>query len=325
MTTYALRRIAWTVPVVFLVVTVLFFMMQAIEGDPLRPGRLAGLSNSQGWVKRGDAKPESITANQRRRLGLDSPWYSQYGGYLRSVATFDFGPTYTFRPRTVNSVISKQGPISAELGLLALAWALVLGGSFGVASALRAGSALDGGTRAVASVAAALPAFLVGALAIHVFAVRLGFVPTSGWEGWRSKLLPSFVLGLVPAAYCARLLRAGMLETLGREYIAAARAKGLRRLRVVSVHVVPNAVGPLVAALGPLVGYLVTGSFVVEHVFAIPGIGRYYVAAVLARDYPLVLGLTVVLTLAIVAANLVVDLVQAALDPRVRERVLVSA
>ena len=325
MTTYALRRIAWTVPVLFLVVSILFFMMQAIGGDPLRPGKLQGLSNSQGWVKRGDPKPASITANQRRNLGLDERWYSQYGSYLRSVATFDFGPTFTFRQRTVNSVIREQGPISAQLGLLALAWALVLGGLFGILSALRAGSALDNSTRAFASVAAALPAFLVGALAIHLFAVRLGLVPTSGWDGWRSKLLPSLVLGLVPAAYCARLLRAGMLETLGREYITSARAKGLRQPRVVSVHVVPNAVGPLIAALGPLVGYLVTGSFVVEHVFAIPGIGRYYVAAVLARDYPLVLGLTVVLTLAIVVANLVVDLVPAALDPRVRERVVVAA
>src|SRR5215210_2960614 len=325
MTTYALRRIAWTVPVLFLVVTVLFFMMQAIGGDPLRPGKLQGLSNGQGWVKRGDPKPASITANQRRNLGLDTPWYSQYGSYLRSVATFDFGPTFTFRQRTVNSVIRKQGPISAQLGLLALAWALVIGGSFGIAAALRAGSAIDNSTQAFASLAAALPAFLVGALAIHVFAVRLGYLPTSGWDGWRSKLLPSFVLGLVPAAYSARLLRAGMLDALGREHIVAARAKGLRRLRLVVVHIVPNAVGPLIAAIGPLVGYLVTGSFVVERVFAIPGIGRYYVAGVLARDYPLVLGLTVVLTLAIVTANLVVDLVQAALDPRVRERVLVAA
>lgn len=325
MTAYALRRVAWTAPVLFLVVTVLFFMMQAIGGDPLRPGRLQGLSNSQGWVKRGDPKPDSIVANQQRNLGLDRPLYAQYGNYLRSVATFDFGETYTFRQRTVNDVIRKQAPISAQLGLLALAWALVIGGSLGLAAALRAGSALDGGTRMFASLAAALPAFLVGTLAIHVFAVKLGYLPTSGWDGWRSKLLPSLVLGLVPAAYIARLLRAGMLETLGREHIAAARAKGLRRRRVLSLHVVPNAVVPLLAALGPLIGYLVTGSFVIEQVFAIPGIGRYYVAGVLARDYPLVLGLTVVLTLAIVLANLVVDLVQAALDPRVRERVVLAA
>jgi oligopeptide transport system permease protein len=186
-------------------------------------------------------------------------------------------------------------------------------------AALRAGTAIDGGTRLFSSLAAALPAFLVGALAIHVFAVKLGYLPTSGWDGWRSKLLPSFVLGLVPAAYITRLLRAGMLETLGREYISAARAKGLRRLRVVAVHVVPNAVGPLIAALGPIMGYLVTGSFVVEHVFAIPGIGRYFVAAVLARDYPLVLAVTVLLAVFVILSNLVVDLLHGALDPRVRE------
>ena len=324
MTRYALRRIAWTVPVLFLVVTLLFCMMQAIGGDPLRPGKLQGLSNLQGWVKRGDPKPESITANQRRNLGLDRPLYEQYGSYLRSVATFDFGKTYTFRQRTVNEVIRAQAPISAELGLLALGWALVIGVSLGVGSALRAGSALDGSARLFAALAAALPAFLVGALAIHLFAVKLGFVPTSGWDGWRAKLLPSFVLGLVPAAYITRLLRGGMLETLDREHVAAARAKGLRRHRVLSLHVVPIAVVPLLAALGPLIGYLVTGSFVVEYVFAIPGLGRYFVAAVLARDYPLVLGLTIVLTFAIVIANLVVDLVHAALDPRVRERMVLA-
>jgi oligopeptide transport system permease protein len=324
MTTYALRRIVWTVPVLFLVVTVLFCMMQAIGGDPLRPGKLQGLSNSQGWVKRGDPKPDSIVANQRRNLGLDRPWYERYGTFLRSVATFDFGETYTFRQRTVNEVIRTQAPVSAELGLLALAWALVIGGSLGVGAGLRAGSTFDGGTRLFVSLAAALPAFLVGALAIQLFAVKLGYVSTSGWDGWRSKLLPSFVLGLVPAAYIARMLRAGLLETLGREHIATARAKGLRRHRILSMHVVPSAVVPLLAALGPLIGYLVTGSFVIEQVFAIPGIGRYYVAAVLARDYPLVLGLTIVLTFAIVVANLVVDLVHAALDPRVRERVVMA-
>ena len=320
MAAYALRRAFWTIPVLFLVVTLLFVMLRAIGGDPLRPAPLLGMSASQGWYKKGDAKPESIEANMRRRLGLDRPWHAQYVDYLRSVATFDFGPTHSFRARTVNSVIRDQGPISAELGLLALAWALVLGGVLGFVSGLRAGGPLDAGSRTAVSLAAALPAFLVGALAIDLFAVRLGLFPTSGWDGWHSKLLPSFVLGLVPAAYCARLLRAGLLETLGREYVVTARAKGLRRPRVLSVHVLRNAVGPLVTALGPLLGYLVTGSFVVEYVFAIPGIGRYYVAALLARDYPLVLGLTVVLTLAIVLANLIVDLVQAALDPRLRER-----
>lgn len=320
MAAYAIRRIVWTVPVLFVVVTLLFCMLKAIGGDPLRPAPLAGLSGSQGWYKKGDPKPASIEANMRRRLGLDRPWYEQYGHYLESVATFDFGPTQSFRSRTVNSVIREQGPISAELGLLALGWALVLGGTLGIVSGLRAGGAVDAGSRTIVSLASALPAFLVGVLLIHVFAVRLGVLPTSGWDGWRSKVLPSFVLGLVPAAYCARLLRAGLLETLGREYIVAARAKGLRWRRVLGVHVVRNAVGPLVTALGPLLGYLVTGSFIVEYVFAIPGIGRYYVAGVLARDYPLVLGLTVVLTLAIVLANLLVDLVQAALDPRVRER-----
>jgi ABC-type dipeptide/oligopeptide/nickel transport system permease component len=249
MAAYAVRRIVWTIPVLFVVVTMLFFMMRSIGGDPLRPAPLLGLAASQGWFKKGDAKPDAIDANMRRRLGLDRPSYDQYGHYLRAVATFDFGPTNSFRYRTVNSVIRDQAPISAELGLLALAWGLVLGGALGFVSALRAGGVLDAGARAFTSLGAALPAFLVGALLIHLFALRAGLVPTSGWDGWRSKLLPSFVLGLVPAAYCMRLLRAGMLETLRLEYVVAARAKGLRRLRVLFVHVLRNAVGPLVTAL----------------------------------------------------------------------------
>jgi ABC-type dipeptide/oligopeptide/nickel transport system permease component len=318
MLAFALRRVLWTIPILFVVVTLLFVLLGLLGGDPTRHGELRGLSNVA-WVKSGDAKPESIERNMRRELGLDRPWYERYGRYLRSVATFDFGPTWSYRYRSVNDVIASQAPVSLQLGLLAFAWVLALGLPLGVVSAVWSGRAVDGAARIVAILAFALPNFLVGTLLIYLLGVRWHVFPTSGWDGWQSKVLPSLTLALLPAGFCARLVRASMLDTLQHDYVRAAAAKGLRRRRIIAVHVFRNSAVPVVTALGPLIGFLVTGSFVIEEVFDIPGIGRFYVAGVLARDFPLLLGLTVVVTVTIVLANLVVDLLHGALDPRVRE------
>lgn len=170
-----------------------------------------------------------------------------------------------------------------------------------------------------ASIAFALPNFLVGTLLTYLLGVRWQVVPTSGWESWQAKVLPWLTLALLPVGFAARLVRAAMLDTLQNDYVRAAAAKGLRRSRIILVHVLRNSLVPVVTALGPMIGFLVTGSFVVEQVFDIPGIGRFYVASLLARDFPLLLGLTVVVTITIVLANLVVDLLHGALDPRVRD------
>ena len=318
MVAFAIRRALWTIPVLVAVVTLLFVLLVLLGGDPNRRGELRGLSNVA-WVKTGDAKPESIDRNMRRRLGLDDPWYVRYARFLRSTATLDFGPTWSYRYRTVNDVIRRQAPVSLQLGGLAFVWVLVLGLPLGVVSALWAGRVLDDAARLAAVAAFALPNFLVGTLLIYLLGVRWQLLPTSGWSGWESKLLPSLTLALLPAGFCARLVRASMLDTLTHDYVRAAAAKGLRRSRIVVVHVLRNSLVPVVTALGPLIGFLVTGSFVVEQVFDIPGIGRFYVAGVLARDFPLLLGLTVVVTTAVVLANLVVDLLHGALDPRVRD------
>jgi oligopeptide transport system permease protein len=315
---FVLRRLLWTVPILLVAVTVVFFALRGIGGDPLRRGQLVGLSSAS-WVKSGDPKPEAIERNMERALGLDRPWYEEYGSFLRGLATLDLGPTFTFRARSVDSIVAEQGRITLELGLLAFAWAVALGVPLGLLAAVRAGTPLDAGIRTAAAVGLAVPNFLVATLLIYLVAVKAGALPTSGWdEGWRSRVLPSLTLGVLPAAYCARLVRGSVLEVLRHDYVRTAAAKGLRRTRVVVVHVLRNALVPVVAALGPILGYLVTGSFVVEEVFGIPGIARYFVAGVLARDYPLVLGLTALLTVAMVLANLAADVAHAALDPRVR-------
>jgi oligopeptide transport system permease protein len=316
---YALARVVWTLPVLFVAVTLTFFLVRSIGGDPFRHGPLVGLTAQGGWQKYGDYQPQSIRDNMRRRYGLDLPWYEQYGNYLVGVSTFSLGPSLSYRNRTVEEIIGDQGPVTLELSLLALALALAAGIPLGVASALLGRSPLARLEGLISSLALSLPAFLVGTLLIYVFAVRTDLVPTSGWEGWRSKILPVVTLALVPLAYCARLTRGAVLETMTSDYVRTARAKGLRRGRVLVLHVLRNSLVPVLSAAGPLLGALITTLFVVEVVFSVPGLARHYVSATTASDYPLLMGMTVVLTMAIVVANLLADLALAFLDPRVRE------
>jgi oligopeptide transport system permease protein len=318
MARFALRRLLWTIPILWVVITIVFFMMRSIGGDPFRHGPLVGLSNV-GWVKYGDYQPEAIRRNQRDRYGLDLPWYEQYANYLHGVATFDFGPSLSFRDVRVNDVIKDHAPRSLELTGLAFLWAALLGIPIAILAAMKPSSAFDYGARFFSSLGFALPNFFVATLLVYYLSVKLGILPTSGWSGgWKYKILPSFTLGLVPLAYCVRLLRGSMVETLELDYIRMARAKGLRTGRIVFGHALRNSLVPLVTAIGPLLGYTVTGSFIVENIFAVPGVARYYVAAALARDYTVVLGLTVMVAVLIVFANLAVDIVQRALDPRLR-------
>ena len=315
---YVLRRLLWTIPVLLVCTTILFGLMRVGGGNFLRHPPPAGLSNV-GWVKYGDPKPESITRNIERRLGLDLPWYEQYAHYLGSVARLDFGPTFTFAGRSVNSILREQGVITLELALLALGWAIALGIPVGIAAALTHGGLLDRAVTALTAVTMGIPVFFVGTVLAWLFAVKLALVPPFGWTSWQTKILPVAVLGLVPFAQIVRVLRSEMLETLGRDHVLAARGKGLRRSRVVSAHVVRPSLIPLVSMPGPILGQLVAGLFVVEWIFSIPGIGRYFIAAAEVGDYPLTLGLTIVLTLMIVLANLLSDIALMTLDPSLRD------
>jgi oligopeptide transport system permease protein len=316
---FIVRRVLWTIPILWVVVTIVFFMMRSIGGDPFRRGPLLGLSNV-GWVKYGDYQPPAIRRNQRERYGLDLPWYQQYANYLRGVATFDFGPSLSFRYVRVNDLIKELAPRSLALAGLAFVWAMALGIPIAILAALRPGSAFDVAARAFSTIGFALPNFFVATLLVFYLSVKLGILPTSGWTaGWKHKILPSFTLGLVPMAYCVRLLRASMLETLELDYVRMAHAKGLTRRTVVVRHALRNSLLPLVTVSGPLIGYLVTGTFVIENIFSVPGVARFYVASVVARDYTVVMGLTVMLALLIILANLVVDILHRVLDPRIRE------
>jgi len=301
------RRLV-SLPLVIVSVTFLTFIVGYLApGDPI-------------LTMMGNQRDPAVYENLRHFYGLDLPWYEQYGNYLAGVATFSLGPSLSYRNRTVEEIIGAEGPVTLELCLYALAFAFAAGIPIGVASALSRRSRFAWLEGVGSSLALALPAFLVGTLLIYLFAVKEPLLPTTGWDGWRSKILPTVTLGLVPLAYCARLTRGAVLETLQEDYVRTARSKGLRQERVLTTHVLRNSLVPVLSAVGPLLGALVTTLFVVEVVFAVPGLARHYVSATTASDYPLLMGMTVVFTVFIILANLFVDIALALLDPRVRER-----
>jgi ABC-type dipeptide/oligopeptide/nickel transport system permease component len=306
MTKFVVRRIFWTVPVILLVILLTFVMMRQIEGNPFRTGERA--------------VPESIQANLERKYGLNDPWYVQYAHYVRGVLTLDLGPSLVLRQRDVNDIVKEHLPESLELGGLAFLFATVFGIPLGMIAALKANSAVDYSAMFFSNIGFAVPSFLVATLSIYYFALQWDVgVPTSGWTSWQSKILPVVSLGLGPMAIFARLTRGTMLETLQADYIRTARAKGLRWRRIVFLHTLRNSLIPVVTAAAPLLGFLITGSFVIEQIFAIPGIGRYFVTAVTGRDYSVVMGLTVLVAVIIILANMVVDILYGVLDPRTRD------
>jgi ABC-type dipeptide/oligopeptide/nickel transport system permease component len=308
MAKFVVRRIVWTIPVILLVILITFVMMRNIAGNPFRTSERA--------------VPESIQRNLDAKYGLNDPWYEQYFRYVKGVFTYDLGPSLVLRNRDVNDIIETHLPKSAELGLYAFVFGILVGIPLGVLSALRANTIFDYGAMFFSNVGFAVPSFLVATLLIYFFALQWGDifnVPTSGWTTWQSKVLPTIALGLGPAAIFARLVRGTMLETLQQDYVRTAKAKGLRWRRVVGLHVLRNSLIPVVTAAGPLFGFIITGTFIIETVFAIPGIGRYFITAVNARDYSVVMGITVLTAVIVIVANLIVDLLYGVLDPRTRE------
>ncbi len=306
MTAFIIRRLLWTIPVLLLVIFLTFVLMRQIEGNPFRQSSRA--------------VAPAVQRNLERKFNLDEPWYVQYALYVKGVFTFDLGPSLVSRDRTVNDIIKEHFPKSVQLGVLAFVLALVFGIPMGVIAALRQNTKYDYGLMFLSNIGYAVPSFLVATLLIYYVSLKGGLLPTNGWEGsWKYKVLPAVALGLGPMAYIARLVRGSMLETLQQDYVRTAKAKGLRWPRVVVVHVLRNSMIPAVTAMAPLLGFIITGTFVIELIFSIPGIGRYFVTAISSRDYSVVMGITVLTSVVIVLANLVVDILYGVLDPRTRD------
>lgn len=306
---FVIRRVLWTIPVLLLVILMTFFMMRQIEGNPFRTTERA--------------VPESIQQNLERKFNLDKPWYMQYLFYVKGVFTLDLGPSLVQRSQTVNDIIKQHFPISIHLGLLAMLFAIVVGVPLGIIAALRQNSVFDYMAMGFANIGFAVPSFLVATLLIYFLALKykdFTGLPTNGWDGPSTWILPAIALGIAPMTYFARLVRGSMLETLQQDYIRTAKAKGLRWRVIVAKHVLRNSLIPAVTATAPLLGYLITGSFIIETIFGIPGIGKYYIISVTGRDYSVVMGITVLLSVIIIVANMVVDILYGFLDPRTRDQ-----
>ena len=304
MTGFLLRRLLQAIPVLLVVVTLAFFLVRLAPGGPFDAER---------------AVPPEVLKSLNARYHLDDPWHRQYLDYLGRALQGDLGPSFKYPGRSVNEILAAGFPITLELGCYALLVALGLGLTAGVLAALRPRQWIDHAAMAVAMGGICLPTYVMGPLLVLVFSIWLDWLPVSGW-GYLpgDKILPSLTLGFAYAAYIARLTRAGMLEVLQQDFIRTARAKGLPETTVVLKHALRGGLLPVVSFLGPALAGLLSGSFVVETLFQIPGLGRYYILAAFNRDYTLILGTTILFATLIVLFNLLADLLAFWLDPRQR-------
>jgi len=306
MWSYAAKRLLGAVPTLLVIVTLAFFMMRLAPGGPFDAGRRL---------------PPQIEHNIRAAYQLDKPLYRQYFLYLGRLARFDLGPSFKSKDFTVGELIALGLPVSAKLGLAAMAVALMFGVGLGTAAALKRNSLADHGAMGLAMIGIAIPTFVTAPLLTLIFGVYgvSGFtLPVGGWNGGalRNMILPVAVLALPQIAIIARLVRGSTIEALRAPYVRTAHAKGLPQHLILLRHVMPAALLPLVSYLGPAVAGLITGSLVVEQIFGIPGIGRYFVQAALNRDYTMMMGVIVVYAAFVIVLNLAADLLHAALDPR---------
>jgi len=300
---FLLQRLLIAIPVLWVAITIAFILVRLAPGGPFTDER---------------AYPPHTLEQLQRHYGLDAPLPVQYVRYLAGLLRGDLGPSLTQGGRTVQEVITTALPISLELGAWSLLVAMLIGIPAGLASALKPGSALDHATMASALIGICIPPFVLGPLLVLFFSLQLGWVHAAGWNTASDRILPSITLGIVYAAYIARLARAGLLEVLPMDYIRTAHAKGLHPVRVIGIHALKPGILPVVSFMGPAIAGLISGSFVVETLFHIPGLGRVFVSAAFNRDYTLVLGLVAFYAALVIACNTLVDVVLALLNPRIK-------
>lgn len=303
---YVIRRILLLIPTLLAIYTLTFILIHSTPGSP--------------WSQGEKPVPPLVLERLNEAYGLDQPLWRQYVNYLGNVLQGDFGPSYTERSRSVTDIIKDTFPVSLRLGLIAMVFAAVFGTALGVISAVKHNTWLDYLASFTAIFGISTPSYVIASLLVLLLASRLHLVPTGGWDGMASTsiIIPAFALALYPAAVLARYTRASMLDVLTSDYVRTARAKGLREREVIIRHSVRNALLPVVTVSGVVLADVITGSFFVETIYSIPGIGRYFVDSISNRDYPVILGTVLLFGTVISIMNLVVDLLYPLLDPRIR-------
>jgi oligopeptide transport system permease protein len=302
---YILKRIfAGAITTIFLI-TIAFFLMHSIPGGPFSHNEDRNV-------------PESVIEMVEQKYGLNDPLYVQYFKYMKSIARGDLGISFKQQDESVNKLIEDGFPISARVGLIAVIVSILIGMPLGIISAIKRGSWMDIGAMVIATIGIAVPGFVIAILNLYLFCVVLHILPTYGLDTWQAYILPVAGLAFYPISYIARLTRSSMLEVMRQDYIRTARAKGVSEFFVVTKHALKNALIPVVTYLGTLIASLLTGSFVIERIYSIPGIGRQYVTSISDRDYSVILGMTVFFGVFVIIANIVVDVLYAVIDPRVK-------
>ena len=303
MSKYVARRVIWLIVVLLVVSFITFSLMHLVPGGP--------------WDSEKKLAPQVIQ-NLNIKYGLDKPFFVQYFNYIWGVVRGDLGVSYSYQDRGVTQIILTGLPITAILGVVAFILSILIGIPLGMAAALKQNSAIDYGSVLFSTIFASIPAFVLGILLMILFSIVLHWLPTQGWGGVRNIVMPALALAALPAAYIARVTRASVLEVSRQDYVRTARAKGLVERIVMSRHILRNALIPVLTITGPELAALITGSFIIENLFSIPGIGRLFVQGVFARDYGLIMGSILFYTFVIAVLNLLVDIAYAAVDPRIR-------
>lgn len=299
---YVLKRIGLAILTIWVVITITFFVMHAVPGGPFVGEK---------------ATTPAVQAAMEAKYGLDKPVLEQYFTYLGDIVLrFDFGPSLKQRGRQVIDIIADGMKVSAKLGLIAAFGALIVGIVLGAVAALQRNKVIDKVIMVITTAFVSMPSFIAGALLLTIFAVSLHLLPANGAQK-NGLILPVVTLGLYPMAYITRLTRSSMLDVLGQDYIRTARAKGVPGFKVIFGHALKNSLIPVITYFGPMLAYIVTGSIVVEQIFAVPGIGRAFVNSITGRDYPLIMGTTIILACLIIIMNLVSDLLYKIVDPRI--------
>lgn len=302
---FILKRLLQAIPVLLLVATVTFFMVHAAPGGPFDKDR---------------SVPPEVMTQLNKRYHLDDPLWKQYLDYMGNILQGDFGPSFKYASHSVTELIAAGLPATLELSLYAILFALVVGLPIGTIAALKRNTLLDYIPMSTAMIGICMPTFVLGPILLLIFGIWLGWLPVAGWgQISGDKILPTITLGSVYAAYIARICRGGMLEVFSQDYIRTARAKGLSTIRIVMVHALRGGITPVISFLGPAIAGLMAGSFVVESIFQIPGLGRFYVMAAFNRDYTMILGLTIFFAFLIILFNLIADILLVWLNPKLRQ------
>ncbi|AVF02601.1 MAG: oligopeptide ABC transporter permease OppB [Devosia indica] len=300
---YLAQRLGMMAVTLFAIITLTFFLMHAVPGGPFVSERMLA--------------PE-IAAALNAKYGLDLPIWQQYLNYLGSIASFDLGPSFKYPGVSINSMIAAGLPVTLQTGLLAIICVVALGVPLGVIAALNRNRWPDTTVMFIATLGVAIPSYVIATVSLYVFALRLGWVPTFGLDDWRGYFLPVFALSGFWISFVSRLTRSSLLETLEQDYMTTARAKGLKPGQILFKHGLRNSLLPVVTVLGPVVANLVTGSFVIEQIFALPGIGRQFVLSITNRDYTAIMGITIFYAAILMVMILIVDLLYVWLDPRIK-------